>query len=300
MNFVEQLKRMFNSPSRRKDIDYTKAITPEAMEGVFIVLEKLIPPWKLQEWFYEVGKLFPLIDDHFRAYWDYRFQFQKEYSFGIFKDYLRSSNTESIVFLDFLETAFKNEDAVRENELIQSINLVLKEKYCPYKLSEFAESTIPGDPYNHLEIIYPMVYLEQEPVIETHAIEPVLNLFRDSDFAGPNKLFREALERHRDGNYSGCVTSCSSTLEGAIKVIDKKKGWKSVRGRGVGDLTKSFLKKYNLPENLYPMVKFIAEQRNKHGDAHGQENAPDVTESDARFLIALSATFIVYLDSKVQ
>ena len=105
--------------------------------------------------------------------------------------------------------------------------------------------------------------------------------------------------RHKGGDYSGCGTSCATAVEGSIEVISKKNGWNFKPG-GVGKSTREFLSQSELPNKLKVIAGFIAERRGNMGDAHAQSHNIDATEADARFLIGLSAAFIVLLASEMQ
>ena len=203
-------------------------------------------------------------------------------------------------FLIFLSSFLKNEPRIpyEENDLVRAINHTLQEHDCPYKLTEFVSHKESGSHGGYHDIVdaYPMVRLAQEPVIEAHAIEPVLELFANSAFASPNKDFREALRRHKAGDYKGAITSSAAAAEATLKVIAKKRGWR-LKGTGVGELTRSFADKSGLPPKLHSIGKFIAERRQNAGDAHGKETVTKTAEAEARFMIALCASLIVFVAS---
>ena len=287
------------SPSHREGIDYTKDITVKARTGVFLLLGQLPSYVDIYRWFSKVG------DDFVHLHQDFIYYFNTRPD-GLhgpllaFDKYLRQPSTKSVAFLDFLECAFRSDEAERDNELIRSINLVLEVNGCPYRLTEFVMSTIEHGQYVSYAVkTFPMVYLAQGSAVEVHAIKPMLALFTDPDFDGPGEFFREALKRHKNGNYSGCVTSCAAAVESSIKVVAGKNRWR-VKGSGVGGCTQSFLLQSKLPKKLQSVADFIAERRQNIGDAHGQVAVPEATEAEARFLIGLSAAFIVFLSSEIS
>lgn len=55
MNPFGRISSNFNSPSHRKDIDYTKLITHEAKRGVLLLLSQTPGPIDQSEWFNKVG-----------------------------------------------------------------------------------------------------------------------------------------------------------------------------------------------------------------------------------------------------
>ena len=298
MKLSERISAIFNSPSRRKDIDYTKSITHEARTSVFLLLGQL-HGHDVHTWFYKVGCDFVHLHQDLIHFWNPNLVIPHN-PLLVFEEYLRQPSTKSVAFLDFLECTFRNENAAQDNELIRSINRVLEDKSCPYRLTEFVKiAKSHGSSITWHEVTAcPMVYLAQESVVEVHAIAPVLALFADPDFAGADKSFRDALKRHKDGDYSGCVTSCAAAIESSIKVIAKKKRWR-IKGKGVGGYTRSILVKSKLPKKLQSVAEFVAERRKNVGDAHGEEDVTEATEAEAQFLIGLAAALIVFLSSEL-
>lgn len=291
MNVYEQTSSILDSPSHREDIGYMRRITPKAVMGVLHLLSGKVH-YKLSErWFSAVKKDFLILHHDFNVYCG---PIESAFSSPIdhFIKYFEQVPTKAVEFLDFLECAFENDASPKDNDLIRSINLVLGKFDCPYRLSEFALSDLDE------VITHPFISLAQEPIVDDHAIKPALTLFTNPEFDKPNKTFTEALRRHKDGEYSACVTSCATAVEESIKVISEKKGWNFKPG-GVGKSLQSFLHQSKLPHQLRRIGDFIAERRNNASDAHANDH-DDPTEADARFLIGLSAAFIVFLSSKTQ
>lgn len=302
MKLLRRISNIFNSPSRRKDIDYTKPITHEATRGVLLLLCQTSGRIDLYEWFNKVEDDFVFLHQDFAPY--YRpvdpFDPTSHNPLSDFYNYFVRPSAKSVEFLDFLECAFQNDASPKDNDLIQSVNLVLNKYDCPYKLSEFIWSDMVKEGTGIVSELKnrPFIYLAQEPIVDDHAIKPVLKLFTNPEFDKPNKTFSEALRRHKDGEYRACVTSCATAVEESIKVISEKRGLVFKSG-GVGKSLQSFLIQSNLPPKLKTIADFIAERRNNVSDAHANDHG-DATEADARFLIGLSAAFIVYLSSKTQ
>lgn len=304
MSVFERISSIFNSPSRRKDVDFTNAISSGAITGVFLLLDQLPNQDSARVGIREIARDFVHLHHDFVPFKD-RYPSN---TFWAFKEYLQQRTTDSVAFLDFLELLFKYQHFPYErNDFVRSINRVLQEHDCPYKLTEFVSrhEPIPVRGLSEETSVlaekisaYPMVRLAQESVVETHAIAPVLELFTNPDFVGPDKSFRDALKRHRDGDYSGCITSCAASVEGTIRVVAKKRRWR-IDGKGMGGFMKSILRKSRLPQKLQSIADFIAERRQNAGDAHGKEEAPEATEPEARFMIGLSASLIIYVASEL-
>lgn len=301
MSLFERISAIYRSPSHRRDLDYTKLITPEAKRGVFLLLNQTpYSPGFVNQWLREVEKDFVLLYQDFIPYCRDDHSYYGHDAIAVFWEYFEKSSTKSVAFLDFLECAFMNQASPKKNDLIRSINLVLENNGCPYRLSEFVwpERTVDGTVQSTRVKTYPYIYLAQEPIVDDYALKPVLRLFADPEFDKPNKSFSNALKRHKDGDYSGCITSCATAVEESIGVISTRKGWNIGYG-GVGKSVQSFLRQSKFPPKLKILGDFIAERRNNVGDAHGSDH-DGATEADARFLIGLSAAFIVFLASERQ
>lgn len=301
MGLFERVTGIFKSPSHRRDIDYYKLITPQAKRGVLILLSRMRNSIDLDTWLCSVREDFVLLHQEFIHY--YRpvdpFALSPNTPLQDFDNYFARPSSKSVEFLDFLECAFKNEASPKDNELIRSINLVLERYECPYRLSEFVSSERTEEGWRPYEPkAYPYIYLAQEPLVEDYALKPVLKLFADPEFDEPNESFSNALKRHKDGDYRGCITSCATSVEESVRVISEKKGWK-VKSGGVGKSTQSFLRQSMLPPKLKMIADFIAERRHNVSDAKANDH-DDATDADARFLIVLSAAFIVFLSSKTR
>lgn len=299
MSLFERINSIFDSPSRREDVDYTKSISGPAITGVFLVFRQLSGHANVGDWLYEVGEQFIRLHHDFIPYWNKQLADLRSHPLNIFVEYFQDLKTDSVAFLDFLELAFKVDKAPLENDIILAINRELEDKDCPYRLSEFV---LLHERHKHYVSVTatrrPFVYLAHDSAAEAHAIAPALALFHNEDLAAPADSFQDALERHKEGDYRGCITSCAAAVESAIKVVAQKRRW-FLKGTGVGSLTKSFIRETKLPTKLYEAAAILAERRQNAGDAHGQERIPVATEAEARFLIGLSAAFIVLVASEL-
>lgn len=301
MSPFERVIAIFKSPSHRRDLDYNKPITIQAKRGVLLLLNQWRNSINLGTWLFSVREDFVLLHQDFIHYCQPvdLFTLPIHNPLSDFDNYFARSSSKSVEFLDFLECAFKNEAGPKDNDLIRSINLVLERYECPYRLSEFVRSERKvGSMIQYEFKAYPYIYIAQEPVVDDYALKPVLKLFAAPEFDKPNKTFSKALIRHKDGDYPGCITCCATAVEESIGVISRKKGWK-VKPGGVGKSTQSFLRQSMLSPKLKTIADFIAERRYNLSDAKANGHG-DATDADARFLIGLSAAFIVFLSSKAQ
>ena len=298
MSIFERISSIFDSPSRRYGVDYTQTISSEEITGVLLVFRRLCDQENIDIWLNEVGEDFMHLHHDFIPYWNAHLTDPESHPLNTFSEYLQSRKTDSVAFLDFLEVAFKNNEAPLDNDIILAINRELEDKDCPYRLTEFA---LVHQRHEHFVSITaerrPIVYLAHDSATAVYAIMPALALFHNSAFAAPAEAFQDALARQRKGDYRGSITSCAAAVESAIKIVAKRRLW-SLRGTGVGSLAKSFIRAARLPSKLHEVAAVLAERRQNAGDAHGQEQVPDVREAEARFLVGLSASFIALVASE--
>ena len=223
MNFLDKIKSALNVPSRREDLDYTKPIPRQAKIAVFLLLYDLRGHSNVGQWIAEVA------NNYGYAHLDF-IPFRSEVRLDIhahpldaFRKYLLRTSSKPADFLDFLEQLFRHDRAFRDNSFVQAINLVLQDNGCPYKLTEFAfrgpERHYATDAVTH----YPQSYLAQDSILEKRAVIPALRLLSDPAFAVANTAFLRGLERHRKDDYAGCITACTTAVEGPIKVAAKRR-----------------------------------------------------------------------------
>lgn len=277
MDLINQFGLVYNLPSRRSEIDYNKSISPEVIREVISLFYQLPGHRKTSRWFLEVSRNFMSLHPDFNAY---RRLFLDNHNYtplSIFEEFLLLPPTQPVVFLDFLETAFKSNRAERDNNLIESINSVLEINECAYRLTKFVKHKVLAESY-------PKVHLVPDSAIESYSIKPLRELFSDPDFAGPEKYFHNTLERYKLGDYPGCVTSCAAAIEGSVKVIAEKRKI-NITGQRVGKLSESFISESNsLPNKLRAVVGYFSERRQNIGDAHGDLQPAKTTDAEIHFL----------------
>ena len=299
----DRISKIFDAPSRRRDGDYSKEVTDETVFSVFLLYRDLLDAayqWD-EYWMPEVvGEMAHL--HHSLANVD------RNRGFYAISEFLLKQQIPKSAFLDFLETSLRHPRAPNDNnDFVDAINRVLEEYDSPYLLSRYArrEVTEPDRVYGgtHVHIYFdafPRAYLKHEAVVQKQAIEPALEIFSDPAYATPAEDFRTALNRRRTGDYDGCVTACSSAVEGTIKVVSQKLGWRKVKGNGLGALAQSFVSKSSLPDALQASFRPLASWRNTQGDAHGHATKDDTTEEIAQHFIAEAASLIVLIQSQTK
>ena len=298
MGIFSEISSILDSPSQRDGVDHAQKVSHQAVTGVFLVFRRLSKSRNIDLWLKKVGEDFLHLHHEFVSYWDNSLTDSNLSPLSVFEEYLQAPQTKSIAFLDFLECAFKNGAAPLDNDIILAINHVLADEGCPYRLSEFVLEGRNNFLASITATRRPFVYLTHDSAVQIHAIAPALALFHNEDLAAPADAFQNSLERHGRGDYQGCITSCTAAVEGAIKVVAERRDW-SLRGSGVGSLGKSFIRNAGLPDKLSQVTGLLAERRQNAGDAHGHEQVHDVREAEARFLIGISASFIVLVASEL-
>ena len=296
MSIFSQINSIFDLPSRRSDIDYTRKVSWQVVTGIFLLLRRMGKSMHIDTWLNEVGEDFMDADHDFIPYWGHYLSDSGSSPLNVFIEYFKSRQPKSIAFLDFLVLAFRNKEAPLDNDIILAINRVLKEQECPYRLSEFMLKDDGTVPVSDTIIHRPFVYLVHDSAAQIHAIAPALALFHSEDLVAPANAFLKALKRHGDADYEGCITSCSAAVESAIKVVAVRREW-PIKGNGIGVLTKKFVKAAEFPDKYSQVASILAERRQNAGDAHGHEGICKATEAETRFLIGLCASFIVYIAS---
>lgn len=291
MDLINRSALIYNSPSRRSDIDYNKSISPEAIKGVISLFRQLPNRGATLIWFHGVSQDFVNLYPDFNTYREWMLANYSDTPLLVFEKFLLNPSTEPVAFLDFLETVFKNNAAEIDNDLIESVNSVLEKSECAYRLTKFVKHKV-------LAQNYPKVYLAPNSAIDSYSIEPLRELFSNPDFVGPEKSFHKALERYKLEDYSGCVTSCTAAIESSIKVIAKKKNLK-IKGKGVGTLLQSLISESRLPSRLSTVAGYFSERRQSIGDAHGNPDLAETTDAEIQFFISLTAALIVYMATEL-
>ena len=309
MRISDRIKSILQSPSQRGDIDYTKTITQETIQRILYLLSEFPSTHgvnvDIHTWFDAVGRDFIYLHHDFARYYSpqqpFPYEFDPVNPLNYFNRYFQSPSTKPSAFLDFLEISFRNNSSPQENDLIKSLNLILENSDCPYRLSEYIWSEIKGEGVVSWREVktYPFIYLAQEPIVDKYSIKPALKLFADPDYIEVNKSFSKALKRYKAGDDSGAATLCQTTLEEAILVISRKNG-KPLKSKGLGKIVKEFIRKGKYQDPKWKnIIDFIAERRNNTGDSHAKTDE-DPTNEDAFFLIGITSSLIVFLASKYR
>lgn len=303
LDMYERIKRIFNSPSRRRDGDYSKPISLNARNGVRFVFRDHLDP--------DVGgicqdlQLRKTIRDLGHLYHSFAHAAGAE-DFATIVEFLRQEQSTG-AFLDFLEISLRHIHP--NNEFVRTINRVLEEHDSPYSLTQYSTREVPikgwrrpGDPPpTAIEVTsYPRAYLRHETEVQKRAIEPALEVLSDPAYKTPDEDFRTALKREREGDYDGCVTACSSAVEGAIKVAAAKLKWPKVRGNGLEAVAHSFISRTSLPNSATLLFRPLSSWRNTQSDAHGHVTKDETTEELARHFIAESASLIALVQSQFK
>ncbi len=316
MSLHDRMKQIFSTPSHRRDADYSKEIPPKAKYGALLYYQDLIVVSHIRvsgllvsdpggEWMREVlrhmchahlemNQLTGVVDGARDA-------------LEILSRHLLDKSTPSSHFLDFLELSLRlcssNSDAFATgNDFVDGLNVVLDERGSPYLLTRYAYTQEEHDdssfqPFSiHTSVsAYPKAYLKQSGIPQQHAVEPALRLLADPVYEVSNNDFLKALERRRHNDYDGVLTSCATTLEGAIKAAAQVKGWR-IRGNGLGTIFQSYASKSRtVPDQLKTVVNFLQERRSKAGDAHGHTAKDKISEEEADFVISLTAALVCFL-----
>ena len=310
------MKQIFSTPSHRGDADYSKKIPPEAKYGALLCYQELVVGSHMNfagvvmsdpggEWMREV--LRHMCHAHLEMNQLPGVVHRSNDALEVLSRHLMDDGTPSSHFLDFLELSLRvgagNSDAFATgNDFVDALNVVLDQRGSPYLLTGYAYAQEESDdasfqPFSFDTSIsaYPKAYLKQSSVPQQHAVEPAVRLLADPAFDVPNDDFLKALDRQRHGDYDGVLTSCATTLEGAIKAAAQAKGWR-IRGNGLGTIFQSFASKSTaVPDQLKTVVNFLHQRRSKAGDAHGHTAKDKISEEEAEFVISLTAALVCFL-----
>ena len=302
MSMYDWIKTVFDAPSRRRNVDYSKEV---GNSGVFAVLplyrDYLEGAGQAQfNWMPKVLSEMAHLHHELAA-------LDRNLGFEVISKFLLDARTPTSAFLDFLEISLRNRwGPIGNNDFVDAVNRVLEEYDSPYLLTRHAvRVTIDTSRYGveahhvHYDAL-PQAYLKQDTIAQREAIEPALDIFADPAYASPAGDFRKALSRYRSGDYDGCVTSCAAAVEGTIKVAAARLKWKSVKGDGLGRLAQSFVSKSSMSDALETLFRPLAVYRSTNADAHGQVDRHQTSQELARYFIAHAASLIVLVHSEVN
>ena len=313
MTIRDHLRALFDAPSRRRQADYSQDIPAAAIQGVLLLYRDLINRDGISIGYdssYGDGRW---MQDTIKELGHLHHSFAKAYGQddlsvieSVFLKEAQLSGSLTTSFLDFLEVSLRSWLAPNwNNDFVDGINEVLQQHGSPYLLSRYVRrERLEKDEYGresrYIEYeSYPKAYLQQETVIQREAIEPALGVLDgDSAYSEPAQNFRTALNRHRLGDYDGCVTACAAAVEGAIKVVARKNGWRRVKGTGLDTLAQSFLSKSSLSDTLATSFRPLSNSRNRESDAHGHASKVKLSKNATRHYIALAASLIVLVQSE--
>lgn len=307
MGLSDWIKGVFDAPSRRRDVDYSREISQDAIVGVVLLYRDYLDPdgdgygfsdgYK-ERWMAGVVRELGHLHHAFAGV-------RQHEGFHAIVQFL-SENPSTLTFLDFLEVSLRHGYAPNmDNDFVDAVNRVLNEYGSPYLLTRFVRrETIETDEYGrerrnvHFDS-FPRAYLKHDTVVQKQAIEPALEMFSDPAYATAAEDFRTALERQRSGDYDGCITSCAAAVEGTIKIVAARNRWK-VRGTGLDSFAQSFFSKSSLPDSTWTSCRPLSDWRNTRADAHGHASKAETTESVARHFVALAASLIALVQSEAR
>lgn len=302
---LDRIKSAFDVPSRRVDADYSKDISSDCKLGVLLLYRDYLHHSGSGDWIPEV--LGVMVHSHPLLAYRGDGIFPQVDAFSAIGDYLLQERTRPSAFLDFLELSLRNWRAPNlDNDFVDAVNTVLDEYDSPYLLTRYVRREEKKKNNYGIDETYtyidesPRAYLRQQAVVQEHAIQPALEVFSDPAYATPREDFLTALKRHRTGDYGGCVTSCATAVEGAIRVAAAKNGWRKVKGNGLDTLAQSFISKTTLPDTVHTAFRSLDQYRNTAGDAHGHASRSPVPEVLARHFVAEAASLIVLVQSQVR
>lgn len=207
---------------------------------------------------------------------------------------------EDAHFLDFLEYIFLTQacfQASNRASLVEDFNEFLRQDDLPYAVTDFiwTEQRSGAYPTSTLTA-YPQVIRKDSEVLYRSAIQPVLQLLRESDFSAANKEFLEALEDFRKSDYGDCLTKCGSAFESVLKVLCARKKWPHSATDTASPLLKTVITNSGLESFFEQPLILVATIRNKLSKSHGAGLAArDVTEAKAEYAINSTAAAILLL-----
>ena len=141
---------------------------------------------------------------------------------------------------------------------------------------------------------FPQVVKKESEVVFQSAIEPVLNLLRDSRFNTPNKEFLKALEDYRKADYGDCLIKCGSAFESVLKIICDYNNWPFQQTDTASPLLKTVISNTNLESFFEQPLILIATLRNKLSNAHGAgTGSRNVSKGKAEYTINATASAIL-------
>jgi hypothetical protein len=222
--------------------------------------------------------------------------------------FLQSCKDEN--FLDAIELIFRSNIAGitwPDNPLIPAINQFFQADDLPYHLTGYTteetseEVTRFGSHRSYRLAEYPRIIRKESEFLHTAAIEPALHLLSATAFKLANAEFLKALEDHRRGDFSDCLTKCGSAFESTMKIICEKNGIPFRQTDTASALLKAIVGKSNLDTFWEPLLMLIATLRNRLSSSHGAGSKPKIVPRHiATYAVNATASAIVLLASEFE
>lgn len=212
-------------------------------------------------------------------------------------------------FLDVIELIFRSNItgiSWPDNPLIPSINQFLQVDDLPYHLTGYStaayEETSFGSRRSGFRLAeYPRIIRKENEFLHNAAIEPALHLLSGTAFKLANAEFLKALEDHRKGDFSDCLTKCGSAFESTMKIICEKNTIPFKQTDTASILLKAIVGGSKLDTFWEPPLMLIATLRNRLSSSHGAgSQAKIVPRHVATYAINATASAIVLLVSEFE
>ena len=301
MSTYQRIKKIFDAPSRRRNVDYSKEVSQCGVVAVLLLYRDYFEQGHSSQYYWMSNVLGEMAHLHHELAGADRSR-----GFEAISGFLLRKGTPTSTFLDFLELSFSNDWAPRgDNDLVDAVNRVLEEYESPYLLTRYVVRIEESDKFHsriqelHYDA-FPQAYLKGDTIAQSEAIEPALEILWDPGYEAPLGDFQKALSRQKSGDYDGCVTSCAAAIEGTIKVAAATLKWKKVKGDGLGKLARSFIVESSLPNAMETLFRPLAVYRSTTADAHGHMEVQETPPELARYFIVQTAALIVLVRSQLD
>lgn len=213
-------------------------------------------------------------------------------------------------FLDVIELIFRSNIAGiswPDNPLIPAINQFFQVDNLPYYLTgyttvDYEELTSYGSRQTGYRLTeFPRVISKENEILHNEAIEPALHLLSATAFKLANAEFLMALEDHRKGDFSDCLTKCGSAFESTMKIICEKNSIPFNQTDTASSLLKAIISNSKLDTFWEQPLMLIATLRNRLSSSHGAgSQVKIVPQHIATYAINATASAIVLLASEFE
>lgn len=213
--------------------------------------------------------------------------------------FINSPDEES---LDFLEMCFQSWHYRSGDKGVQLVNEILIETNIGYQFTPYIKRDGIVDPSiktlgTPIETQYPIAF-KRDGEYGSQIVQEALIILSDARFKIASEEFVKALDRLKDGDLTGAMTNCGSSLESVLKAICDIKNWQYDIRDTAATLIK-ICKDNGLfpPEGVYSsIVENVATLRNRLSDAHGRHGQTFVVDDrHVKHLLNLTATNIIFL-----